>query len=259
MALRISHTSDMDAVRAVAAAVAQRIAVRGLRAEVHEHAGVAATATAREHLVRSARLSASRMLDAAMSTIAGGSPASVRNGAMHPAVAAHVNGILADAKGELSGLEDMLLRLDSGRQGLGPRLRALARSMGRAGMTVEVRTERGAGRLEPVNAMQLVLAVRAIIALAHATRAARVIVRLADMDGAPIVEVKADGRLSLATGINGPSAYNIVRSLQRELESTGTRVDMSNDGSWFTVRLVSSGAATAGRGNAKGGSSVCQT
>ena len=126
-------------------------------------------------------------------------------------------------------------------------------------MTVEVRTERGAGRLEPVNAMQLVLAVRAIIALAHATRAAHVIVRLADMDGAPIVEVKADGRLSLATGTNGPSAYNIVRSLQRELESTGTRVDMSNDGSWFTVRLVSSGAVTAGRGNAKNGSSVCQT
>jgi len=86
--------------------------------------------------------------------------------------------------------------------------------------------------------MRMLLAVREIIALAHATRAARVIIRLAERDGTVIVEVKADGRLSLATGTNGPNAYNIVRSVQRELEATGTRVDLDNDGSWFTVRFV---------------------
>ena len=256
--LRVSPATDMDVVRSVAVAVAQRIAVRGLRADLRDQAGVAEAATAREQLERSARLSASRMLDSAMSTIAGGTPTSARNGAVHPAIASHVNGILADAKGELSALDDVLLQLDTGRPGLGPKLRALARSMNRPGTTVEVRTERGAGRVEPVNAMQIVLAVREVITLAVATRAARVLIRLADRDGTSIVEVKADGRLSLATGTNGPSAYNIVRSVQRELERTGTRVDMSNDGSWFTVCFVSRDHESVGRGNAKGSSSVCQ-
>jgi hypothetical protein len=81
--------------------------------------------------------------------------------------------------------------------------------------------------------------VREILALAHTTRAARAVVRLADRDGTVIIEVKAGGRLSLATGTNGPNAYNVVRSVQRELEATGTRVDLDNDGSWFTVRFVS--------------------
>jgi hypothetical protein len=258
MALRVTETTDMDVVRVVACAIGHRVAVRALREELRHQADVAQAATAREQLERSARLSASRMLDAAMSTIAAGSPASMRNGAVHPAVAAHVNGILAEAKGELSALEDVLLQLDTGRAGLGPKLRALAKSMTRPGTTVEVRAERGAGRPEPPNAMQIVLAVREVVTLACATRAARVIIRLADRGGTSIVEVKADGRLSLATGTNGPSAYNMVRSVQRELEPTGTRVDMSNDGSWFTVRFISRDVDSVEPGNARGSSSVCQ-
>src|SRR6476646_762607 len=124
--------------------------------------------------------------------------------------------------------------------------------MSRPGTSVEVRTERGAGRSEPANAMQIVLAVREVICLAHATRAAHVMIRVADRDGTSIVEVKADGRLSLATGTNGPSAYNIIRSVQRDLEPAGTRVDMSNDGSWFTIRFISRRAESDARGNANG-------
>ena len=239
MALRISHLTDLDALQAVASAVADRLALVAVRTQLQEQQAAAEAAGAREQLERSARLSASRMLDSALSRIAGNSPAANRNGSVHPALAADITRILAGAKGELSGLDDVLLQMEATRPGLGIKLRALARSMQRAGTTIEVRTERGAGRVEPPHAMQLLLAVREIIALAHATRAARVVIRLADREGTVIVEVKADGRLSLATGTNGPNAYNIVRSVQRELEATGTRVDLDNDGSWFTVRFVS--------------------
>ena len=239
MALRISPLTDLDALHAVAGAVADRLALIVVRAHLQEQASAAEAAGAREQLERSARLAASRMLDSAISRIAGSSPTAMRNGAVHPALAAEVSRILAGAKSELSSLDDVLLQLETGRPGLGLKLRALARSMNRPGTTIEVRTERGAGRVEPPHAMQLMLAVREIIALAHATRAARVVIRLADREGTVIVEVKADGRLSLATGTNGPNAYNVVRSVQRELEATGTRVDLDNDGSWFTVRFVS--------------------
>lgn len=238
MAVRISHLTDLDALQAVAGAVADRLALAVVRAQLQEQASRAEAAGAREQLERSARLAASRMLDSALSRIAGSSPAATRNGSVHPAMAADLTHILATAKGELANLEEVLLRLDTGRPGLGTKLRAVARSMSRPGTTVEVRTERGAGRVEPPHAMGMLLAVREIIALAHATRAARVIIRLAERDGTVIVEVKADGRLSLATGTNGPNAYNVVRSVQRELEATGTRVDLDNDGSWFTVRFV---------------------
>jgi transcriptional regulator with GAF, ATPase, and Fis domain len=245
MALRISHLTDLDALHAVAAAVADRLGLFVVRAQLQEQASTAEAADAREQLERSARLAAARMLDSALSRIAGNSPATTRNGSVHPALAAELTQILAVAKGELSNLDEVLLRLDTGRGGLGIKLRALARSMNRPGTTVEVRTQRGAAGVEPPHAMQLLLAVREIIALAHATRAARVVIRLADRDGTVIVEVKADGRLSLATGTNGPNAYNIVRSVQRELEATGTRVDLDNDGSWFTVRFVARQRARA--------------
>jgi hypothetical protein len=244
MALRISHLTDLDALSAVADAVADRLALVVVRAQLKERASAAEAATAREQLERSARMSAARMHDSALSRIAA-SPATARNGSVHPAVAAEVMQILAGAKGELSNLDDVLLRLDADRPGLGAKLRALARSMSRPGTTIEVRTDRGSGKVEPPHAMQLLLAVREIITLAHATRAARVVVRLADRDGAVVVEVKADGRLSLATGGNGPNAYNIVRSVQRDLEATGTRVDLDNDGSWFTVTFVARPRARA--------------
>ena len=238
MALRISQLTDLDALHVVAAVVADRLQLVVVRAQLHEQASAAEAADAREQLERAARLAAARMLDSALSRIAGNSPTAARNGSVHPALAAEVTRILSGAKNELSSLDDVLLRLDTGRPGLGAKLRALAKSMNRPGTTIEVRTERGAGRIEPPHAMQLLLAVREVIALAHSTRAARVLIRLADRDGTVIVEVKADGRLSLATGTNGPNAYNIVRSVQRELEATGTRVDLSNDGSWFTVTFV---------------------
>ena len=239
LALRISHLTDLDALQAVAAAVADRLALVVIRSQLKEQESAAEAAAAREQLERSARLAASHMLDSAMSRMAGNSPVATRNGTVHPALAAEVTRILAGAKGELSNLDDVLLQLETTRPGLGVKLRALARSMQRAGTTIEVRTEKGAGRTEPPHAMQLLLAVREVIGLAHATRAARVVIRLADRDGTVIVEVKADGRLSLATGTNGPNAYNVVRSVQRELEATGTRVSLDNDGSWFTVRFVS--------------------
>jgi hypothetical protein len=239
MALRLSRLTDLDALHAVAAAVADRLALVVVRAQLAEQAGAAEAAGAREQLERGARLAAARMLDAALAAMAGSSPAATRNGSVHPAVAGEVTRILGGAKSELSGLDHVLLQLDTGRPGLGIKLRALARSMSRPGTTVEVRTERGAGRTELPHAMPLLLAVREVIQLAHATRAARVVVRLTERDGTVTVEVRADGRLSLATGAGGPNAYNVVRSVQRELEATGTQVHLDNDGVWFTVRFVS--------------------
>ena len=76
-----------------------------------------------------------------------------------------------------------------------------------------------------------------MVELASATRSEHLVITLREEAGDVVLDCRSDGRLTAATDPSGPTSYRIVRGLQRELEAVGVRVELDNDGSWFSVRL----------------------
>ena len=135
------------------------------------------------------------------------------------------------------------MNLATGRGGLATKLRSLARAMNRPTLQVEVRAGVVDAAMRPAQASQIVTAVREVIGLASACRASYVLITVKSDASGVMVEVRADGRLALATGVVGPSSYHVIRTLARDLEPRGTRVELDNDGAWFTVRFRMRGDA----------------
>lgn len=233
---RISADTDLDALQQAATTVATLFERLLGRAELIAKRSAWDVARAQSRLEAVARRTALEYLDLANAALGPRDANLPRNGIRTVADLPRATEHIVNARAELTATEDVLLNLANVRGGLGPKLRALARAMSRPSMRIDVKAS-GLGTAEPPETMRLIVGVREVLGLATAARASYVVIKVRFEPPGPLVEVRADGRLSLASGAVGPSSYHVVRTLQRDLEAYGTRVELDNDGNWFTVRF----------------------
>jgi transcriptional regulator with GAF, ATPase, and Fis domain len=252
LVVRTSSETSVDALEHIAAIVAGLLDARILRAELSMQRQAYDNIVARSRLEAAGRRSTLEHLDRAMSSIGPSDAQAHRNGVRTGMDTARLAESLGSARAELTSTQDVLINLANVRGGLSARLKALSRAMARPTMRVDVKAT-GVGTAEPPGTTQLVVGVREVIGLASAARSSRVLIRLRQEPNALVLDVRADGRLALASGPVGPSSYHVVRTLQRDLEAYGVQVSLDNDGSWFTVRFR---LPTLSVGNAKATSTV---
>jgi len=252
LVVRASAETSVEALEHIAAIVAGLLDARIMRAELGLQRQAYDNIVARSRLEAAARRSTLEHLDRAMSSLGPSDAQAHRNGVRTAVDTARLTESLGNARAELTSTQDVLINLANVRGGLSARLKALSRAMARPAMRVEVKAT-GVGTAEPPGTTQLVVGVREVIGLASAARSSRVMIRLRQEPHALVVDVRADGRLALASGPVGPSSYHVVRTLQRDLEAYGAQVSLDNDGSWFTVRFL---LPTLAGGNGKATSTV---
>ncbi|MDQ1686365.1 MAG: hypothetical protein QOC82_3102 [Frankiaceae bacterium] len=243
MVLRVTDDSDLDALQHASALLGPVVEAALLRRELEEQRQRADALADRTRLEAKSRTTALERLDTALSLTKVGADGPARNGMQRGVDLARVQELLRDATVDLAGAQSAAVW--STRPSLVGKLRALARGVGRPDFAVVVRAAAGTGELEPPHASALVMAVHELLRLAALVRASQVVVRVDRDASGLVVEVRANGRLALADRLGEAAPHVTLRALQRELEHVGTRVELSNGGTWFVVRMRTAQMQTA--------------
>jgi hypothetical protein len=244
MVVRVTAESDLDALRHAGALLGPVVETALLRRELEEQRHRAETLADRARAEAKSRTAALERLNTALTLTKASDPASARNGVRRGVDVARVQELVRDATLELASAQSAASW--STRPGLVGKLRALARGVARPDFAVVVRAASGLGDIEPPHASALVAATHDVLRLAAVVRASQVVVRVASDAGGVMVEVRANGRLALADRLGEAAPHVTLRALQRELEQVGTKVELSNGGTWFVVRMRTPQTPTKG-------------
>ncbi|MDQ1748787.1 MAG: hypothetical protein QOD07_3050 [Frankiaceae bacterium] len=245
MLLRVTPESDLEALQHASALIGPVVETALLRRELDEHRQRAEAMGDRIRVEAKSRTTALERLETALTLTraAGAEPA--RNGVNRAVDVARVQELVRNASLELAGAQSAAAAWST-RAGLVGKLRALARSVARPEFSVSVRAAAGIADVEPPQSSALVLAVHEVLRLAAVVRASQVVVRVNSDAGELTVEVRANGRLALADRLGDAAPHVTLRALQRDLEQVGTRVELSNGGTSFVVRLRTARTPTEG-------------
>jgi len=244
MVVRVTPESDLEALGHASALLGPIVEAALLRRDLDEQRHRADVLADRMRLEAKSRTTAIERLDTALTLTKASSSEPARNGVHRGVDIARVQELVRDASSDLAGAQSAASW--SSRPGLVGKLRALARDVARPDFSVVVRAATGIGELEPPHASALVIAVHDVLRLAAVVRASQVVVRVDSEASGVVLEVRANGRLALGDRLGGAAPHVTLRTMQRELEQVGTRVELSNGGTWFVVRMRTARTPTKG-------------
>jgi hypothetical protein len=235
MVLGTSPEMDLVAASAAAAILAMKLDNLMLTDAVKQSTQQGELLAVRGRLEAAARRSAVEQLESAAMALGSGARGRQRNGLAGSLDLDRGRQLLEDSRQELARTEQVIRGLDTARGGLAARLRAVARASSRPSMQVDVKPSSPGVSCAPEDAGRVAVAVRDLLDLAAACRASYVAISVGSDAGGCVVEVRADGRLALAAGPTGANAYQVIRSASRALEPSAAKVQLTNEGSWFTI------------------------
>ena len=247
MVVRVTAESDLDALGHAGALLGPIVEAAVLRRELDEQRQRATALEQRMGVDTKSRRVAAEQLEAALDTIRlGVSGAQAQNGVHRGVDVARVQDLVRDATTELTSAQQVAHAAWSARSGFVAKLRTLARGVSRPDFDVVVRSQNGTADVDVPHAAALVLATHEVLRLASTVRASQVVLRV-NRDGDRLtIEVRANGRLALADGLGHGASHVQLRAIQRQLEPLGTRVELSNGGTWFVVKLRTAQTPTEG-------------
>jgi len=243
MVVRVTAASDLDTLRHVSAMLGPVVEAALLRRELDEQRQRAAALEQRLRVDAKSRRLAVEQLEAATDLMRVDPNAQAQNGVRRGVDVGRVHELVRDATIELTSTQRASAAAWSGRASFVAKLRALCRGVSRPDFEVVVRALGGVAELDAAHASALVLAVHDIVRLASVVRASQVVVRVASDCGRLTIEIRANGRLALADRLGGTASHVLLRDLQRQLEPMDTKVELSNGGTSFVVRLRTAQAA----------------
>lgn len=242
--VRVSPSTSIETLQQFGALLGPVIEAAILRRELDDQRRRNEELEERLRLEGTSRVAALERLDTASALTRGGRVPGGRNGMPRADELSRVHEMVREATQELAVAHNVSAAAWTVRRGLVGKMRALARGASRPGFAVVVRATAGVGDIEPANSTSLVLATHDILRLAAVTRASQVVIRITRDGASLVVEIRADGRLALADGLGGTASHVLLRTLQRQLEPVGVRIELNNGGTSFVVRLRTAQTAT---------------
>jgi hypothetical protein len=243
---RVTEGSDLEALRHAGALLGPVVEAAALRRELDEHRQRADALEERLRVEAKSFRTAAERLDTAMAMLRVGPGTPGQNGVHRGVDVSRIQELVRDATIELTSTQQASAAAWSSRSSFVGKVRALARGVSRPDFEVVVRAVGGVADLDVPHAAALVLATHEVLRLASVVRASQAVVRIGhDLDRLT-VEVRANGRLALADGLGATAAHVLLRDVQRQLEPLGARVELSNGGTWFAVKLRTAQAPTEG-------------